>query len=70
MIVVRIAVPVPPPSSGVAYDGTGRAFIHALTYAQTELLPMLLRIWPMPDDLPHAAGKEMLCRTHRSSLAL
>ncbi len=39
--------PVPPPS---------RAFIHAFTYAQTHLLPMLVRIWPMPDDLPHAAG--------------
>jgi hypothetical protein len=33
-----------------------RALIHAFTYAQTRLLPMLLRIWPMPDDLPHAAG--------------
>jgi hypothetical protein len=39
--------PAPPPS---------RAFVHAFTYAQTQLLPMLLRIWPMPDDLPHAAG--------------
>jgi hypothetical protein len=38
--------PVPP----------SRAFVHAFTYAQTHLLPMLLRIWPMPDDLPHAAG--------------
>jgi len=48
--------PVPPPSSGITYDGTCRAFIHAFTYAQTHLLPLLLRIWPMPDDLPHAAG--------------
>jgi hypothetical protein len=39
--------PVPPPS---------RAFVHAFTYAQTHVLPMLLRIWPLPDDLPHAAG--------------
>jgi len=39
--------PVPPAS---------RVFIHAFTYVQTRLLPMLLRIWPMPDDLPHAAG--------------
>jgi hypothetical protein len=38
---------VPPPS---------RAFVHAFTYAQTHVLPMLLRIWPLPDDLPHAAG--------------
>jgi hypothetical protein len=48
--------PVSPPSSGITYDGTCRAFIHAFTYAQTHLLPMLLRIWPMPDDLPHATG--------------
>ena len=39
--------PAPPPSL---------AIIHAFTYAQTRLLPMLLRIWPMPGDLPHAAG--------------
>ena len=39
--------PVPPPS---------RVFVHAFTYAQTHLVPMLLRIWRMPDDLPHAAG--------------
>ena len=48
--------PVPPPSSGITYDRTCRAFIHAFTYAQTHLLPLLVRIWPMPDDLPHAAG--------------
>jgi len=48
--------PVPPPSSGFTYDGTCRAFIHAFTYAQTRLLPLLVRIWPMPDDLSHAAG--------------
>lgn len=33
-----------------------RALIHAFTYAQTRLVPMLERIWPMPDDLAHAAG--------------
>jgi hypothetical protein len=38
---------VPPPSQAIE---------HAFTYAKTHLLPMLLRIWPMPDDLPHAAG--------------
>jgi hypothetical protein len=48
--------PVLPASSGVACDRIGRAFIHAFTYAQPHLVPMLLRIWPMPDDLPHAAG--------------
>jgi hypothetical protein len=48
--------PVPPAS---------RAFVHAFTYAQTHLLPMLLRIWPMPDDLPHAAGNGDLARVRR-----
>jgi hypothetical protein len=48
--------PAPRSSSGVTYNRTGRAFIHAFTYAQAHLVPMLLRIWPMPDDLPHAAG--------------
>jgi hypothetical protein len=28
----------------------------AFTYAKTHLLPSLLRIWPLPDDLPTAAG--------------
>jgi len=41
------------------------AFVHAFTYAQTQLLPMLLRIWPMPDDLPHAAGNGDLARVRR-----
>lgn len=45
--------PVPPPS---------RAFVHMFTYAQTRALPMLLRIWPMPEDLPHAAGSGDLAR--------
>ena len=48
--------PGPPPS---------RAFVHAFTYAQTHLLPMLLRIWPMPDDLPHAAGNGDFARVTR-----
>jgi hypothetical protein len=38
---------VPPPSQAIEF---------AFTYAKTHLLPMLLRIWPLPDDLPHAAG--------------
>lgn len=41
---------------GITYDGTCRAFLQAFTYAQTHLLPMLSRIWLMPDDLPHAAS--------------
>ena len=47
---------VPPPSAGIE---------HAFTYAQTRLLPMLLRIWPMPDDLPHAAGNGDFARVRR-----
>ena len=54
--------PVPPQSSGMTYDGTCRVFIHAFTYAHTHLLPTLLRIWPLPDDLPHAAGSGDLAR--------
>jgi len=38
---------VPPPSKPVEF---------AFTYAKTHLLPSLLRIWPLPDDLPTAAG--------------
>ena len=38
----------PPPESQV--------FEFALTYARTHLVPILTRVWPLPDDLPHAAG--------------
>jgi hypothetical protein len=38
----------PPPQS--------EAIAYALTYKTTDLIPFLTRIWPMPDDLPHAAG--------------
>jgi len=48
--------PVPPPSS---------VFVHAFTYAQSRVLPLLLRIWPMPDDLPHAAGNGDFARVKR-----
>ncbi len=34
----------------------------ALTYAKPHLIPSLTRIWPMPDDLPHAAGTGNLSR--------
>jgi hypothetical protein len=37
----------PPPSS---------AIVHALSYGNAHLVPALTRIWPLPDDLPHAAG--------------
>jgi Ankyrin repeats (3 copies) len=38
----------PPPRSS--------AIIYALDYGNAHLLPVLTRIWPLPDDLPHAAG--------------
>lgn len=37
----------PPPSS---------AIVHAFSYGNAHLVPLLTRIWPLPDDLPHAAG--------------
>jgi hypothetical protein len=49
-------LPVPPPS---------RAFVHAFTYAHSHLVPMLQRIWPLPDDLPHAAGNGDFARVRR-----
>ena len=45
--------PVAPPSAAIQF---------AFTYAKTHLLPLLLRIWPMPEDLPHAAGNGDLAR--------
>jgi len=44
----------PPPKS--------QAIEFAFTYAKTHLIPVLTRIWPMPDDLPHAAGMGNLSR--------
>jgi hypothetical protein len=44
---------------------TSRAFVHSFTYAQAHLVPMLARIWPMPDDLPHAAGNGDFRRVRR-----
>lgn len=38
---------VPPPSQAIEF---------AFAYVKTHLLAPLLRIWPLPDDLPHAAG--------------
>ena len=37
----------------------------AITYAKTHLIPLLTRIWPLPDDLPHAAGMGDLARVKR-----
>jgi hypothetical protein len=36
-----------------------------LTYATAHLIPLLTRIWPLPDDLPHAAGVGDLPRVKR-----
>ena len=44
---------LPPPSQAIEF---------AFTYAKTHLLPTLLRIWPLPDDLPHTAGNGDLAR--------
>ena len=43
----------PPPSQAVEF---------AITYGNTHLVPLLTRIWPLPDDLPHAAGMGDLSR--------
>ena len=43
----------PPPSQAIEF---------AFTYAKTHLIPVLTRIWPLPDDLPHAAGMGDLAR--------
>ncbi len=44
----------PPPQS--------QAIEFAFTYATTHLIPLLTRIWPLPDGLPHAAGMGNLSR--------
>jgi len=43
----------PPPSQAIEF---------AFTYANTHVIPVLTRIWPLPDDLPHAAGRGDLPR--------
>src|SRR5207245_2630223 len=30
--------------------------VQALSYGNAHLVPLLTRIWPLPNDLPHAAG--------------
>ena len=44
---------LPPPSQAIEF---------AFTYVRTHLIPLLTRIWPLPDDLPHAAGMGDLAR--------
>jgi hypothetical protein len=46
----------PPPSQAIEF---------AFTYARTHLIPVLTRIWPLPDDLPHAAGMGDLSRVNQ-----
>ena len=38
---------------------------HAMTYARTHIIPLLTRVWPLPDDLAHAAGLGDLARVKR-----
>ena len=47
----------PPPKS--------QAIEFAFTYANTQVIPALTRIWAVPDDLPHAAGMGDLARVKR-----
>jgi ankyrin repeat protein len=44
----------PPPKS--------QAIEFAFTYANPQVIPLLTRIWPLPNDLPHAAGMGDLSR--------
>jgi hypothetical protein len=46
----------PPPSQAIEF---------AITYGNTQLMPLLTRVWPVPDDLPHAAGLGDLGRVQR-----
>ena len=46
----------PPPSHAIEW---------AFMYANTHLLPLLTRIWPVPDDLAHAAGMGNLARVQQ-----
>lgn len=39
-----------------------QAIEFAFTYAKPHLIPVLTRIWPLPDDLPHAAAIGHLSR--------
>ncbi len=43
----------PPPSQAIEF---------AVTYGHTDLMPLLTRIWPLPDDLPYAAAMGNLTR--------
>jgi len=47
---------VPPPSQAIEF---------AFTYVKTHLLPPLLQVWPLPNDLPHASGSGDTARVKR-----
>jgi hypothetical protein len=47
----------PPPAS--------QALEYAFTYANAHLVPLLVRIWPLPDDLAHAGGIGDLVRVRQ-----
>ena len=40
----------------VAEPPVSRAILYALEYGNADYVPALSQIWPVPDDLPHAAG--------------
>ena len=42
-----------------------QAIEFALTYAHPEVIPLLTRLWPMPDDLVHGAAMGDLARVKR-----
>jgi hypothetical protein len=42
-----------------------RAIEFALTYVRPHLVPVLTRVWPLPDDVPNAAGVGDLGRVKR-----
>jgi hypothetical protein len=48
--------PTPPPSA---------ALVFTFEYGNAHLVPDLIRIWPLPDHLPHAAGLGNLARVKR-----
>jgi hypothetical protein len=43
----------------------GQAIEFAFAYGNAHLVPLLTRIWPVPDDLPHVAGMGDLARVKR-----
>lgn len=43
----------------------GQAIEFAFAYGTAHLIPLLMRIWPVPDDLPHTAGMGDLARVKR-----